>query len=73
MSLDPDHDALSSASAATIRMVANVLGVLAGILFLIAFALGVVRQGEWRFLFLGLGLLFLLFPVLMNRIARPQS
>jgi hypothetical protein len=69
----PDHDDasdLSPPSVNTLRAVANVLGVIAGVLFLIAFGLGLARHGELRFLFLGMGVLFLLFPLLTKRIVR---
>ncbi len=71
----PEHDNyedtdLSSASAGMIRKVAAVLGVIAGVLFLIAFGIGLAQHNEMNLYFLGMGLLFLLFPFLMNRRVR---
>jgi hypothetical protein len=60
----------SAASASAIRIVANVLGVLAGALFLTAFGIGAARHGEGSLLFLALGLLFLFFPLAVNRFVR---
>ena len=67
----PDLDP-SSASAGAIRTVANVLGVLAGVLFLTAFGIGFARHGEGSLLFLALGLLFLFFPLVVNRLVRAE-
>lgn len=64
---DPHDAELSPESASTIRTVADVLGVIAGILFLIAFGINLARQGEVSFFFLGMGVLFLLFPLLMKK------
>ena len=63
----------STASASAIRVVANVLGVLAGVLFLTAFGIGLVRQGDWNVLYLAFGTLFLLFPFLVKRRTRSGS
>lgn len=68
---NPPDPALTPESARTIRKVANVLGVIAGVLFLIAFGIGLVQKGEMNLWFLGLGLLFLLFPLIVNRFVRP--
>lgn len=65
----PDAE-LSRQSASTIRKVADVLGVIAGVLFLIAFGIHLTRQGDVHFLFLGMGVLFLLFPLLMKKFVR---
>jgi hypothetical protein len=67
---DPHDSELSSESASTIRKVADVLGVIAGVLFLIAFGINLARQGEVSYFFLGMGVLFLLFPLLMKRFVR---
>ncbi len=64
---DPD---LSPQSAGTIRKVADVMGVVAGVLFLIAFGLRLARTGEASFFFLGMGVLFLLFPLFMRKMVR---
>jgi len=64
----PREAELSPASANIIRNVANVLGVIAGVLFLIAFGLGLSRQGEANLFFLGMGVLFLLFPLFMKKL-----
>lgn len=65
------HDSnLSSESASTIRTVADVLGVVAGVLFLIAFGIQLSRQGEPNYFFLGMGVLFLLFPLVMKKLVR---
>ncbi len=68
--MTPEHDDepdLTPESVTTIRKVADVMGVLAGLLFLIAFGIGLSQDGEARFLFLGLGVLFLLFPLFMRK------
>ncbi|MEP0546730.1 MAG: hypothetical protein ABJF88_07355 [Rhodothermales bacterium] len=62
----PASDA-SAASAGAIRVVANVLGVLAGVLFLTAFGIDFTRHGEWNMPYLAFGILFLLFPFLVKR------
>jgi hypothetical protein len=68
---EDDHDSeLSTESASTIRKVADVLGVIAGVLFLIAFGIQLSRQGEVNYFFLGMGILFLLFPLLMKKLVR---
>lgn len=67
---DPD---LSPQSASTIRKVADVMGVIAGVLFLIAFGIGLARSGDANFLFLGVGVLFLLFPLLMKKMVRSEG
>lgn len=64
---DPD---LTPQSASTIRKIADVMGVIAGVLFLIAFGIGLARSGEVNFLFLAMGVLFLLFPLLMRKLVR---
>lgn len=64
---DPD---LTPESASTIRKVADVMGVIAGVLFLIAFGIGLSQTGEANFLFLGIGVLFLLFPLFMRKMVR---
>lgn len=66
-----DHSDLSPETASTIRRVADVLGVIAGVLFLIAFGIHLSRQGEVNVVLLGMGVLFLLFPFLMHRLVRP--
>jgi lipopolysaccharide export LptBFGC system permease protein LptF len=65
---DPRDAELSPASASLIRKVADVLGVIAGVLFLIAFGLSLSRQGEPNLFFLGMGVLFLLFPLFMKKL-----
>lgn len=69
---EDDHDdpGLSRDSASTIRKIADVLGVIAGVLFLIAFGINLARQGEVSYFFLGMGVLFLLFPLLMKKFVR---
>ncbi len=64
---DPD---LSRQSASTIRKVSDVIGVVAGILFLIAFGLRLFRSGEANYFFLAMGVFFLLFPLLMKKMVR---
>lgn len=67
----PDSE-FTPESASTIRKVADALGVIAGVLFLVAFGIHLVRQGEVSLWLLGLGVLFLLFPLLVNRFVRPR-
>jgi hypothetical protein len=67
---DPHESELSPESASLIRKAADVLGVIAGVLFLIAFGLNLARQGEVNYFFLGMGVLFLLFPLLMKKLVR---
>ena len=62
---DPD---LSPRTASTMQRVASVLGVVAGLLFIATFVLGLVREGDAHAWLLGLGVVFLLFPVLMKRL-----
>ena len=64
---DPD---LTPESASTIRKIADVVGVIAGVLFLVAFGIGLTRAGEANFFFLAMGVLFLLFPLLMRKMVR---
>ncbi len=65
---DPD---LTPQSAGTIRRIAGVMGMIAGVLFLVAFGIGLARSGEANFLFLGVGVLFLLFPLFLRKAVRP--
>ncbi|MEM1044449.1 MAG: hypothetical protein AAGI91_17705 [Bacteroidota bacterium] len=67
---DPD---LTPQSASSIRKMAGVMGVVAGVLFLVAFGIGLARSGEANFLFLGMGVLFLLFPFLVRKTVRADS
>ncbi len=67
---DYDNPDLTSATADTLRTVANVLGVLAGVLFFTAFGIGLAQRGDVNLMYLSFGVLFLLFPLLVRRRAR---
>ena len=63
---DYDDASLSSETAGTLRTIANVLGVMAGLLFLLAFGIGLVQHDEVKLLYFSFGILFLLFPLLLR-------
>jgi hypothetical protein len=60
-------------SPGTLRLVARVaagLGLAAGALALVAFVLGIVREGETRWVVLALGGVMLALPLLVSRLVR---
>lgn len=61
---DPD---MTPRTASTMQKIASVLGIVAGVLFLIAFGLNLARTGETNWFVLLLGLFFLGFPLVLKR------
>jgi len=65
-----DGDGLSPGALRGVAVAAGALGVTAAALALVAFVLGVVREGEARWLVLALGALMLALPLLVRRLVR---
>lgn len=61
---DPD---MTPRTASAMQKIATGLGLVAGVLFLVAFGLNLARTGETSWFMLVLGLLFLLSPLLLKR------
>jgi hypothetical protein len=64
---DPE---MTPRTASTMQKIASVLGLVAGVLFLVAFGLNLARSGDVNWFVLVLGLFFLGFPLLMKRFLR---
>lgn len=63
----PDPD-VPPRAAGTLHKIASVLGLIAGVLFLVAFGLNLARTGGVNWFVLVLGLFFLVFPLVLRRV-----